>query len=377
MYKFDSMVNFSPQMTAWRYIYICISEIIGIFLDSDGNLSYNIIWWFVCAAVLYFRKELNLMSLIVKTMPLHKAEDEKITISLVAARHNNRQVFVRRRGFTTWEMPGGHREGNESVLDCAKRELYEETGATQYRIAPVCAYSVNDNGNMLYGVLFVAEVATFGKLPESEIGEVRLFDAVPTELTFPQIQAKLSVISLPHELCGGMGKDISIRKAQFIDIEDICELYRPEFVSTGDEDTDEIIKLEQDFRMRTTEHLLRTTIEKPGYSVIISYDGILPIGACRIRLSSGAAAQSAGYTGGEIESLTVLPSHRRCGIGTHMTGCAVDFIRSMGCGYAVVWIPAADEELCDIARAGGFKPDGTREMTDRGMRIRYKITFKC
>ncbi|MBQ8552358.1 MAG: GNAT family N-acetyltransferase [Clostridia bacterium] len=312
------------------------------------------------------------MSLIVKTMPLHKAVDEKITISLVAARHKNKLVFVRRRGFNTWEMPGGHREGSESVLDCAKRELYEETGATQYRIVPVCAYSVNDNGSMLYGVLFVAEIASFGDLPESEIGEVRLFDTVPTELTFPLIQAKLSVISLPHELCGGMGKDISIRRAQYIDVADICEIYRPEFVSTGDEDTDEIIKLEQDFSMRTTEHLLRTTIEKAGHHVLIAYDGIRPIGVCEIRLLSRAGGHEEGYDGGDIKALTVLPSHRRCGIGTHMTDCAVDFLKSIGCSYAVVWIPAADDELCGIAKAQGFKPDGVREMTDHGMRLRYR-----
>ena len=311
----------------------------------------------------------------VKTHPLHKFEDEKFTLAVIAARYNDKLVFVRRRSFTTWEMPGGHRENDdESILDTAKRELYEETGASMYRIAPVCAYTVDETGyDKLYGVLFVADIFKFGNLPESEIGEVRMFDSVPDELTFPKIQAKLSVISLPHELCGGMGKDISIRRAQHIDIADLCKLYRPVFVSTGDDDTDEIIKIEQDFRIRTTEHLLRTTIEKPNRHVFIAYDGICPIGACEIRLLT--KTNDTNFDGAEIEKLTVSETHRRSGIGRHLTDCAADYVKAMGCTYAVVWIASADEQLCKMAEAQGFAYDGTREMTDTGSRLRYRKNF--
>lgn len=309
----------------------------------------------------------------VKTHPLYKFEGEKFTFALVAARYDDKLVFVRRRGFDTWEMPGGHREENESILDTAKRELYEETGAAQYRIVPVCAYTVDEDGyDRLHGVLFVADIFKLGEKPESEIEEVRLFERVPDVLTFPKIQAKLSIISLPHELCDGMGKDISIRRAQYIDIADICYLYRPEFVSTGDEDTDEIIKIEQEFRMRTTEHLLRTTIEKQGRHVFIAYDGIRPVGVCRIRLLSRPGAGESEFDGGDIESLMVATTHRRSGIGRHLTDCAVEYLKDIGCTYAVVWIPAADEQLCKISAAQGFTYDGTREMTDTGSKLRYR-----
>lgn len=309
----------------------------------------------------------------VKTHPLHKFGDEKFTLALIAARFDNKLVFVRRHGFDTWEMPGGHREGNESILDTAKRELYEETGASQYRIVPVCAYTVDEDGyDRLYGVLFVADVIKLGSKPESEIAEVRLFDDVPTELTFPKIQAKLSVISLPHELCDGMGKDVSIRRAQYIDADDICELYRPRFVSTGDEDTDEVIKIEQEFRMRTTEHLIRTTMEKPGRKVFIAYNGIAPVGVCRVRLLSRQGSNSSEYVGGEIESIMVEKSSRIKGIEKHLTACALSYIKNLGCTYATVWIPSSDEQLYKLACDQGFVCDGTREMTDTGSRLRYK-----
>ena len=307
----------------------------------------------------------------VKTHPLHEFKDEKFTLAVIAARFEDKLVFVRRRGFSTWEMPGGHREGSESILDTAKRELYEETGASQYRIVPVCAYTVDEDGyDTLYGVLFLAEIFRLGNKPESEIEEVKLFEDVPTNLTFPKIQAKLSVISLPHELCDGMGKDISIRHAQYIDVDDICELYRPEFISTGDEDMDEAIKLEQNYRIRTTEHLIRTTIEKPGHQVFIAYDGIAPVGVCRIRLFSRPGTSN--YTGGEIEALTVVRSHGRSGIGKHLTDCAIKYISALGCTYATIWIPSSDDELRDLASDQGFVCDGTREMTETGSRLRYK-----
>ena len=46
-------------------------------------------------------------------------------------------------------MSGGHREVGENILETVKRELYEETGAIDFVITPVCVYSViaEDNFN--------------------------------------------------------------------------------------------------------------------------------------------------------------------------------------------------------------------------------------
>ncbi|MBO5218651.1 MAG: NUDIX domain-containing protein, partial [Clostridia bacterium] len=141
-------------------------------------------------------------NVIVKTHPLHEISDEQLTFAVISARMEGKFVFGRKRGCNTWEMPGGHREPGESVIATAKRELYEETGAVDYALAPICAYSVDDGERLLYGVLFMADIKKLGPLPAYEMEEVRLFDEVPDALTYPKIQAKLSVISARHEHFG-------------------------------------------------------------------------------------------------------------------------------------------------------------------------------
>ena len=59
----------------------------------------------------------------------------------------------------TQEVPGGHREANEDIIDTAKRELFEETGAIDFDISPICIYSVtapdNFDGVETFGKLFI------------------------------------------------------------------------------------------------------------------------------------------------------------------------------------------------------------------------------
>lgn len=115
--------------------------------------------------------------------------DECLKFAVVAARYEDKWIFCRHKERNTWEIPGGHRESGEDILDSAKRELQEETGAAEFDLSPICVYGVTNGGETTYGLLCFAEVKTLGKLSsESEIAEIRLFDTPPENLTYPMIQ---------------------------------------------------------------------------------------------------------------------------------------------------------------------------------------------
>ena len=125
------------------------------------------------------------------------AEDGLLKFAVIIAKHNGKWVFCKHRDRNTYEIPGGHRESNESILETAKRELEEETGARRYSITPICIYSVtgknrvNQTGDETFGMLFYAEIESFSNELDREIELIRLFDTLPTAWTYPLIQPLL------------------------------------------------------------------------------------------------------------------------------------------------------------------------------------------
>ncbi len=118
--------------------------------------------------------------------------DELLRFAVIMARLDGQWIFCRHKKRTTWEIPGGHREAGEDIARTARRELWEETGAEEAYIRPLCVYGVARDGECSYGMLFFAEIISVGKIPpESEIGEIRLYDSLPDDLTYPEIQPVL------------------------------------------------------------------------------------------------------------------------------------------------------------------------------------------
>ena len=126
------------------------------------------------------------------TYECNRIDDSKLMFAVISARYEGKWIFCRHKARKTWEIPGGHREIGEPIEACARRELYEETGALAFDLIPICAYSASDGTGIGYGMLYYAEVASLGEIPsEFEIGEISLCEAVPPELTYPEIQGTL------------------------------------------------------------------------------------------------------------------------------------------------------------------------------------------
>ena len=125
------------------------------------------------------------------------ADDALLKFAVIISKSDDKWVFCKHKERNTFEVPGGHRERGEAILDTAKRELHEETGAVDFKIEPVCVYSVtgrnrvNDTGEETYGMLYYAEISEFESELHSEMEKVFKLDTLPTEWTYPFIQPKL------------------------------------------------------------------------------------------------------------------------------------------------------------------------------------------
>ena len=115
----------------------------------------------------------------------NRVADCQLKFAVIVSKSNGKWVLCKHKGRTTYEFPGGHRENGENILDTAKRELYEETGALDYSIKPICPYSVigknkvNETGEETFGMLYY------------EIEKVVFMDTLPGNWTYPEIQPKL------------------------------------------------------------------------------------------------------------------------------------------------------------------------------------------
>ncbi|MBQ9951076.1 MAG: NUDIX domain-containing protein [Clostridia bacterium] len=114
-------------------------------------------------------------------------ENKELKFVVIGARSAGRWVWCRHRERTTWEMPGGHIEPGEEPFAAAARELREETGAAEFDLEPVCVYAVVRDSEETCGMLFRAEIFSFGPL-EHEIEELSVTESLPERWTYPAIQ---------------------------------------------------------------------------------------------------------------------------------------------------------------------------------------------
>ena len=117
---------------------------------------------------------------------------DKFIYSVVTARYNDKWVFVRHHERSTFEIPGGHIENDETPFEAAKRELMEETGALKFTLDCVATYSVTIDSETRYGKLYFAEIFEIGDIPDvSEIEEITFLNNLPDPVTYPEIQPHL------------------------------------------------------------------------------------------------------------------------------------------------------------------------------------------
>ena len=122
-------------------------------------------------------------------------DDSLLKFAVIIAKSDDKWVFCKHQERNTYEIPGGHREPGELIDDTARRELYEETGATDYTLKRICVYSVtapdNFNGVEAFGMLYFADVLSFEKELHNEIEKIIMTDRLVNDWTYPLIQPKM------------------------------------------------------------------------------------------------------------------------------------------------------------------------------------------
>lgn len=124
--------------------------------------------------------------------------DELLQFAVILAKTEGKWVFCKHKERDTYEVPGGRREAGETILETAKRELREETGAIDFTLKPVGVYSVkgktryNQNEeDEKFGMLFVADIFSFENELHNEIEKILICDQLVENWTYPDIQPRL------------------------------------------------------------------------------------------------------------------------------------------------------------------------------------------
>ncbi|GHC86025.1 hypothetical protein GCM10007079_29400 [Nocardiopsis terrae] len=99
--------------------------------------------------------------------------------SVVCLTYEGGRLLMVRHRRRAWEFPGGHREPGEDLYATARREAYEEAGATLGEVRAM-GYYVLSGGHTT--VVTHAEVTRLEPLSgEFETVEVRTFDCLPSD----------------------------------------------------------------------------------------------------------------------------------------------------------------------------------------------------
>ena len=112
---------------------------------------------------------------------------DEIKYVFMIVKYKDKFVLSWHKKSQKWDNVGGHVEKDEKPLAAAKRELYEETGAVDFDIVPVCDFKAYRDDGVFHnnGRTYFVNVRKFTELPDgSEMGKIGFFDEIPENFRY-------------------------------------------------------------------------------------------------------------------------------------------------------------------------------------------------
>ena len=116
----------------------------------------------------------------VKLYDLGYCDEKEYTRVVCVSKYKDKYVFSYNKKREGWEIPGGHIEEGETWQEAAKREMYEETGATKINVTPISVYKIST-----YALLCYCEIEELEELPNYEMEKILFSKELPENLSFP------------------------------------------------------------------------------------------------------------------------------------------------------------------------------------------------
>lgn len=121
-------------------------------------------------------------------------KDSDLQFVIMLCKYNEKIVLCKHKDRDTYECPGGRRENYETIIETAKRELYEETGAVEYNLKILSNIAIKgfdgviENKKTKYGCILLSKILKIEKMPKYEIDCIKFFKEIPNDWTYPEIE---------------------------------------------------------------------------------------------------------------------------------------------------------------------------------------------
>jgi drug/metabolite transporter (DMT)-like permease len=175
----------------YRSISPVASLLCGLFFFPVSLSSVNIIGLIILLSSFVIHSYIKVINMKKDSHPTQSTDELEIVKTdvipdcyksvLVFIKEDNKWLMVRNK-FRSWEFPGGHKEGNETEFETAKREAFEEAGVDIHNLQYVGYYRLASGHTTL---IVTAEVEKFHEIPEEfETVERKFMSEFPLSLSF-------------------------------------------------------------------------------------------------------------------------------------------------------------------------------------------------